>query len=245
MNILYVVRDMSFIEPLGVMFLSAVARQDGHESSLGIINEEDVLQKVARDHPDMVCMSVMSVDGDAFKALATKIKERCADVIIVVGGSHATFETNLRHTWPVDAVIQGEGDWAFRDLVRAVDAGEPFDGIANVHTRTATNPMRRLIDRLDDLPHPDRELVVTECVAGFAEANLGMASEVALAEAERCFNCGVCNECDLCLLFCPDIAITHGLNGDRYLIDMDYCKGCGICAAECPRGAMAMTRVGQ
>jgi len=92
--------------------------------------------------------------------------------------------------------------------------------------------------------HPDRELVVTECVAGFAEANLGMAGEVALAEAERCFNCGVCNECDLCLLFCPDIAITHGLNGNRYLIDMDYCKGCGICAAECPRGAMAMTRVG-
>lgn len=159
MKILFVVRDMSFIEPLGVMFLSAIARKEGHESYLGIVNEEDVLAKIKRLRPDLVCMSVMSVDGDAFKALAAKIKERCADVMIVVGGSHATFESDLRHTWPVDAVIQGEGDWAFRDLVRAVDAGEPFDGIANVHTRTATNPMRRLIDRLDDLPHPDRELV--------------------------------------------------------------------------------------
>jgi Pyruvate/2-oxoacid:ferredoxin oxidoreductase delta subunit len=113
-------------------------------------------------------------------------------------------------------------------------------------------PVNRVVD-FDELNlnhfrsvprHLDRELVVTECVAGFAEANLGLASEAALAEAERCLNCGVCNECDLCLLFCPDIAITHGLNGDKYLIDMDYCKGCGICAAECPRGAMAMTRVG-
>ena len=34
-------------------------------------------------------------------------------------------------------------------------------------------------------------------------------SEDALAEAARCFNCGVCNSCELCLIFCPDVAITR------------------------------------
>jgi ferredoxin len=31
-----------------------------------------------------------------------------------------------------------------------------------------------------------------------------------------------------------------GAPGERYAIDYDFCKGCGICAAECPCGAIAM-----
>ncbi len=159
MNILYVVRDMSFVEPLGTMFLSAIAKQDGHRSSLGIVNEENILTKVERERPDLVCMSVMSVDERAFATLVRDIKDRFPDVRIIVGGPHATFERDKVRAWPVDAVVQGEADLAFRDLVRAVDAGEPFDGLENVNTHAVTNPMRRLIEPLDDLPHPDRELV--------------------------------------------------------------------------------------
>ncbi|MFQ5591294.1 MAG: radical SAM protein [Phycisphaerae bacterium] len=159
MKIIYVIRDMSFVEPLGIMFLSAIARRDGHESILGVINEEDVLAKVQRQRPDMVCMSVMSVDAGVFAQLARDIKDRDADTCIVVGGPHATFEPGSARTWSVDAIVRGEGDAAFRDLIRAVDAGEPFDGIENVATVKKINPLRRLIEPLDDLPYPDRELV--------------------------------------------------------------------------------------
>lgn len=159
MRILYVVRDMSFIEPLGIMFLSAISRQEGHTSSLGIINEEDVLQKVTRERPDMVCMSVMSVDSAVFQQLARDIKDRHPDIFVTVGGSHVTFECSVARTWAVDAVVQGEGDWAFRDLIRAVDARESVASIANVNTLDSANEMRRLIEPLDQLPHPDRELV--------------------------------------------------------------------------------------
>jgi 2-oxoacid:acceptor oxidoreductase delta subunit (pyruvate/2-ketoisovalerate family) len=78
---------------------------------------------------------------------------------------------------------------------------------------------------------------------GFAEVNAGLAPVVALAEAHRCFNCGVCNECELCLIFCPDVAIARSPEG-RFVIDMDHCKGCGVCAQECPRGAIVMEREG-
>lgn len=41
---------------------------------------------------------------------------------------------------------------------------------------------------------------------------------------------------------CPDNAVIKLGPGDRYRIDLDYCKGCGICAAECPVGAIDMVR---
>ncbi len=82
------------------------------------------------------------------------------------------------------------------------------------------------------------------CRTGFDEVLPGLTAEAALAEAGRCFNCGVCNQCELCLIFCPDLAITARADGSGFAIDYDYCKGCGVCHAECPRGAMHMTREG-
>jgi Pyruvate/2-oxoacid:ferredoxin oxidoreductase delta subunit len=79
---------------------------------------------------------------------------------------------------------------------------------------------------------------------GFDEMNLGLTREAALHEALRCFNCGVCNQCEICLIFCPDVAITRRADGTGFDIAYEYCKGCGVCNAECPRGAMSMTREG-
>jgi 2-oxoacid:acceptor oxidoreductase delta subunit (pyruvate/2-ketoisovalerate family) len=78
----------------------------------------------------------------------------------------------------------------------------------------------------------------------FSEVNLGLTPMEALEEARRCFNCAVCNECELCLIFCPDVAITRQDDGRGFEIDLNYCKGCGVCAMECPRGAIVMTREG-
>ncbi len=92
--------------------------------------------------------------------------------------------------------------------------------------------------------HSDRHLDPTEGVSGFLEVNRGLELEAALDEALRCMNCGVCNQCELCLIYCPDMAVSRSPDGWGFVIDMDYCKGCGICVAECPRGAVAMTREG-
>ncbi len=86
-------------------------------------------------------------------------------------------------------------------------------------------------------------------VQDFAEVKLGFDADEATMEAERCFHCGVCNECDNCWVFCPDFAVQRdaSANGDGrpYLIDYDYCKGCGICAHECPRHVIELVREGQ
>ena len=89
-------------------------------------------------------------------------------------------------------------------------------------------------------PHADTH-VPGGMERGFDEVNTGLTSAQAIAEAHRCLNCGVCTQCDVCLILCPDAAISHGADG-TYEIALDYCKGCGICVAECPRGAITMTR---
>jgi NADPH-dependent glutamate synthase beta subunit-like oxidoreductase len=92
--------------------------------------------------------------------------------------------------------------------------------------------------------HSDHHLSDARTLAGFDEVNQGLGRDEAAAEALRCMNCGVCNQCELCLIFCPDMAVSRSEDGFGFVIDMDYCKGCGVCAAECPRGAMVMTREG-
>lgn len=63
-------------------------------------------------------------------------------------------------------------------------------------------------------------------------------------EAERCFSCGNCLACDNCWTLCPDSAVLktteQASDGSHYVFDYDYCKGCGLCAKECPCGYIEM-----
>jgi len=80
------------------------------------------------------------------------------------------------------------------------------------------------------------QLAIEDRKTGFAEVVYDLAPSQASNEASRCFNCGICNDCDICRIFCPEMAI-HCQDCSRYIL-MDYCKGCGICFVECPRNAM-------
>ena len=68
------------------------------------------------------------------------------------------------------------------------------------------------------------------------------APAIALVSAGRCFNCGLCTFCFKCYDFCPDLSIIMDRDAGRREIDLDHCKGCGICAEECPRGAIDWVR---
>lgn len=76
----------------------------------------------------------------------------------------------------------------------------------------------------------------------FAEMVAGLDSDTALLEARRCLSCGNCFECDNCYAVCPDNAVIKLGAGNRFAINYDYCKGCGLCAEECPCGAIDMVK---
>jgi len=74
----------------------------------------------------------------------------------------------------------------------------------------------------------------------FEEVTQGLDETNALYEARRCLSCGNCFECDNCYGVCPDNAVVKLGPGKRFRFDYDFCKGCGVCAQECPCGAIAM-----
>ncbi|MFC1534111.1 hypothetical protein ACFL7M_12175, partial [Thermodesulfobacteriota bacterium] len=76
---------------------------------------------------------------------------------------------------------------------------------------------------------------------GFDEIIPTMDENDTKEEAERCFFCGTCTECDRCYIYCPEMSVLppEGHHGP-YRIDSDHCKGCAICESVCIRGVMRM-----
>jgi 2-oxoacid:acceptor oxidoreductase gamma subunit (pyruvate/2-ketoisovalerate family) len=72
----------------------------------------------------------------------------------------------------------------------------------------------------------------------FDEVHMGLDDT---AEATRCLSCGVCNECDYCATYCPEGVLKRV--GHRLEFDYSYCKGCGVCVAECPRNVIFMSHL--
>jgi 2-oxoacid:acceptor oxidoreductase delta subunit (pyruvate/2-ketoisovalerate family) len=113
------------------------------------------------------------------------------------------------------------------------EANPPVVVFKDIKTEYFEHRPRVLIPRLS----------VDERRGGFREIHSGLKKEEGQEEANRCFNCGVCNGCDNCWIYCPDLAVKR--KNDRYEIDYDYCKGCGICFEECPRSAILLEEEGR
>ncbi len=92
-----------------------------------------------------------------------------------------------------------------------------------------------------DAPKTVRPLLdIARRTSTFDEVVKGLDETNALFEARRCLSCGNCFECDNCYGVCPDNAVIKLGPGKRFEFNYDYCKGCGICVAECPCGAIRM-----
>ncbi|MDD3516956.1 MAG: FAD-dependent oxidoreductase [Chromatiales bacterium] len=79
---------------------------------------------------------------------------------------------------------------------------------------------------------------------GLDEIEQGLDANQVRHEAHRCFSCGDCLACDNCWTLCPDQSVLktrdRASDGSHYVFDYDYCKGCGLCAHECPTGYIRM-----
>ncbi len=85
----------------------------------------------------------------------------------------------------------------------------------------------------------------TEVLGHFEERMIGLDETQTVAEAKRCMSCGMCFECDNCVIYCPQIAVKRTPKAEstmgRYVYtDYDLCIGCHICADVCPTGYIKM-----
>ncbi|MDH4088008.1 MAG: NAD(P)-binding protein, partial [Nitrospira sp.] len=115
------------------------------------------------------------------------------------------------------------------------------------YVKSPSHPLATF-DRLNPWYYTDAEqskqpvLALARRRASFEEMIGGLDPDTALLEARRCLSCGNCFECDNCYAVCPDNAVIKLGTGNRFEINYDYCKGCGLCAEECPCGAIDMVK---
>jgi NADPH-dependent glutamate synthase beta subunit-like oxidoreductase len=135
----------------------------------------------------------------------------------------------------VDAL--GDGKRAARDIDRVLSAEplRPEDSVEVMPYEKLNTAYFRHSPRTEAPLAP----AATRRTSQVTEVTLAYSREQALAEADRCMSCGVCNGCDNCYIVCPDISVMRDTreNG-HYSIRTHYCKGCLVCVQECPTGCL-------
>ncbi|MEY6431002.1 NAD(P)-binding protein [Thioalkalicoccus limnaeus] len=127
------------------------------------------------------------------------------------------------------------GDWAVhnfedRGAAEVIPQDELFLGHFGYHARNL---------RKEEVPSAE------EVLGHFKERVIGLTEAEAIDEAKRCMSCGMCFECDNCVIFCPQTAVFRVAKDRRTTgryVDTDYakCIGCHICADVCPTGYIKM-----
>jgi NADPH-dependent glutamate synthase beta subunit-like oxidoreductase len=135
----------------------------------------------------------------------------------------------------VDAL--GDGKRAARDIDRVLSAEplRPDDPVEVMPYEKLNTAYFRHAPRTEAPLTP----AGTRRASQVTEVTLAYSREQAVAEADRCMSCGVCNGCDNCYLVCPDVSVLRDArqNG-HYSIRTHYCKGCLVCVQECPTGCL-------
>ena len=88
-------------------------------------------------------------------------------------------------------------------------------------------------------------LTKDSALGNFEERLEALSEQQAVAEAKRCMSCGLCFECDNCVVYCPQTAVykvkkTEATTGRYVATDYDRCIGCHICHDVCPTGYIQM-----
>lgn len=149
------------------------------------------------------------------------------------------------------------GDSELREIDRGVRGtslvGKSVGGIAvhNYEDRSASavcKPESLFLGHFPLLERNKRTEIgpsAEEVLGHFAERMVGYTDKQATDEAKRCMSCGMCFECDNCVIYCPQTAVKRTPKAEatmgRYVYtDYDLCIGCHICADVCPTGYIKM-----
>lgn len=177
------VKILSHIMPLNLAYLAAYVRSKGAEVRILDYESEPYSDSQFRSYladygPQMVGFSCMTPTINLGNQMATGVKEWFPSMVTAVGGPHANGlprETIERYP-AFDLLVYGEGEITLSEICKRIDRSESLAGIEGTYHRSldgvAGNPPRGLVNDLDSLPFPARELLpaaqVGHCSRGFS-----------------------------------------------------------------------------
>jgi anaerobic magnesium-protoporphyrin IX monomethyl ester cyclase len=159
------VRGGALSYQFGIGQLSAVLRQHGHATRLhymfGDLDLDALRACVAEYKPDVVGFTLVYPQYRFVKKAIEALAPWPA--FTICGGAHTSVMPNcLEDIAGLDAICIGEGEYPMLDLVKALEAGTPVDGIPNLWIKKPDgtiirNKPRPFIEDLNELPFYDRE----------------------------------------------------------------------------------------
>ncbi|RPI53655.1 MAG: radical SAM protein [Chloroflexi bacterium] len=170
MHLLFIVKEIDN-EPQGILLISSLLKQAGHQVSLVVATEEDPVHAALRLRPDVLGYTVYTGPHTWYLELNRRIRAQLPGVLSVFGGPHPTFFPEMIEREGVDGLCIGEGEYATLDLMNALQRdGDGALHLANpaipnwwfkLNGEIVRNPLRPLLtsEEMDALPFADRELL--------------------------------------------------------------------------------------
>ena len=165
-KILFIARSFDG-ESLGIEYLSAMLRERGHKRDLLLWYEERnfrtrLINKIRNFKPDFICFSVVT-NNYLWASRIARLAKEIKDIPIVFGGIHVTScpEEVIQNKF-VDYAVLGEGEETIIELVENKNKNNIRNVWSKKGKKIIKNSLRLLIQNLDLLPFPDRELYYKE-----------------------------------------------------------------------------------
>lgn len=167
LRVLFVIRSADFIDPMGIAYLSAVAKQAGHETHAIVLEDCDPYAEIQSLKPHVIAYSAVTGEHQAYFSFNQKVREHFPDVFSIMGGAHPTYYPKCVEYQPIDAICMGEGEGAFVEMLDRLAGGRQLDDVKNLAVPGGPiNSKRNLIGDLDSLPFPDRDLLFSRTSMG-------------------------------------------------------------------------------
>ena len=161
--------QINYWQPLGTLYVAAVLRQAGHEVIFvngAFITHDQLLKEIRTFDPQFIGIYSTTFGWNKAKKTAADLREMLKDVFICTGGPYpiALQEKCLEDAGTLfDAVVTGEGEFTCLEITERLAAGRSLDGVAGTAYRSGDsvvkNPPRPLMEDLDALPFPARDLL--------------------------------------------------------------------------------------
>lgn len=150
-------------EFFGVMYISTALKKQGHEISVLVENyDKNIIERAAKSDAEVIAFSCTSGLHKWVLEVSRKIKKLSPNKLILVGGPHPTYFPEIINEPEVDIICLGEGEGAVVELANKLRNKEDITGIKDLWVKKDgkiyKNETRFLVENLDDLGFPDREV---------------------------------------------------------------------------------------
>lgn len=194
-----------YIEPLGLEYVAAVAKQAGHDVEIFAPEPSEDLQqfgqRIAAIKPEIIGIGPSTYNFNQAKALSEIVKRHNNKTISIFGGYHVTALPDSVLDPAIDIAIQGEGEYAFTEVVDCFERGVSYENVQGIsfkqNGKLVVTPRRPRIEDLDQIPFPFRakqDMLKYKCSGVYSPPKSRQISVAQIANSRGCpHGCSYCS----------------------------------------------------